>query len=204
MGGSIEEPRFAGTTPLSFGMTALIPDAHHHDQYSRRQEALREALDDAWQPCYAPDMTTTTDSLAFDLAANRALARDLAGASTALWVAIRKRDATGDMEGTNDASTAYERAVANVAESLRRVLTNPDLTAGIEVETVDGPMTVADFDSSDGEVTLTQDGDGYFHGEWHTAEMPEAGQVRVERYTNGRREFHGWIDSGSRRLTQTG
>lgn len=52
------------------------------------------------------------------------------------------------------------------------------------------------------EVTLTGDGRGYHQGAWHTG--PEAESVWVERWGPGGCEFHGWIDSVSRRLVQAG
>ena len=52
-------------------------------------------------------------------------------------------------------------------------------------------------------VVLTSDGRGYRTGEWHLGE--EQGEtVRVERWGRGGLEFHGYIDSVSRQLVQTG
>lgn len=51
------------------------------------------------------------------------------------------------------------------------------------------------------EVTLTADGRRYEAG-WHSG--PEAEWIYVERWTAAGREFHGWIDSVSRRLLQAG
>lgn len=51
------------------------------------------------------------------------------------------------------------------------------------------------------EVTATSDGRPYVGG-WHEGES--VGSVFVERYTLEGREFHGWIDSQSRKLVQVG
>lgn len=52
------------------------------------------------------------------------------------------------------------------------------------------------------EAVLTQDGQGYIP-EWHTGE--EFGEmIFVERHTLEGRVFHGWIDSVSRKIVQTG
>ena len=53
------------------------------------------------------------------------------------------------------------------------------------------------------EVTATSDGRSYMrNGGWHTG--PEADAVYVEVYSDRGREFHGWIDSVSRKLVQSG
>lgn len=52
------------------------------------------------------------------------------------------------------------------------------------------------------EVTLTTDGRDYRRGGWHQG--PEAGWVYVERWDADGLAFHGFIDSGSRRLLQAG
>ena len=52
------------------------------------------------------------------------------------------------------------------------------------------------------EVTATSDGRGYARGQWHTG--AEADTVYVEVYSDRGREFHGWIDSVSRKLVQSG
>jgi hypothetical protein len=52
------------------------------------------------------------------------------------------------------------------------------------------------------EVVLTSDGRHYDHHGWH--EGPEADAIYVERWTRQGREFHGWVDSVSRRLVQAG
>jgi len=54
------------------------------------------------------------------------------------------------------------------------------------------------------EVTATSDGRSFHRGNgWHAG--PETGEaVYVEVYSDRGREFHGWIDSDSRKLVQTG
>lgn len=52
-------------------------------------------------------------------------------------------------------------------------------------------------------VTLTQDGRGYNRDGWHQGDDGEDA-VYVERWTASGREFHGWIDSRSRKLVQAG
>jgi hypothetical protein len=52
------------------------------------------------------------------------------------------------------------------------------------------------------EVTLTQDGRRYDRGGWHTGQ--EAEWVYVERWGVAGREFHGYVDSVSRKLLQSG
>ena len=52
-------------------------------------------------------------------------------------------------------------------------------------------------------VTLTSDGRGYIPGAWHDG--PRSESVYVERWQRGLgRVFHGFIDSQSRRLVQSG
>jgi hypothetical protein len=51
-------------------------------------------------------------------------------------------------------------------------------------------------------VVLTADGRRYDDRGWH--EGPEAEWIYVERWTAAGREFHGWIDSVSRRILQAG
>lgn len=51
-------------------------------------------------------------------------------------------------------------------------------------------------------VTLTSDGRGAVTTVWHRG--PEAEWVFVERWTAAGRAFHGWVDSVSRRLLQSG
>ncbi len=55
------------------------------------------------------------------------------------------------------------------------------------------------------EVTATSDGRGYV-AEWHDENVDGAfaDSVYVERYSPMGREFHGFIDSVSRKLVQTG
>lgn len=62
--------------------------------------------------------------------------------------------------------------------------------------------SVLDGTATAGEVTLTTDGRGAVTSEWHTG--PEAEWVFVERWSTAGRVFHGWVDSGSRKLLQTG
>jgi hypothetical protein len=50
--------------------------------------------------------------------------------------------------------------------------------------------------------SLSQDGQVFESGRWH--EGDGTGWVYVERWGLGGREFHGWVDAGSRRLLQTG
>ena len=63
--------------------------------------------------------------------------------------------------------------------------------------------TVTDGRAIPTEVTATSDG-GYYArgGGWHEGECDE--QVFVEVYSGRGREFHGYIDKVSRKLTQTG
>lgn len=58
----------------------------------------------------------------------------------------------------------------------------------------------------DGMVTITDDGEIANTGAWHQVEVdgPVADHVYVERWSGVGREFHGWIDSRSRKLLQTG
>lgn len=51
------------------------------------------------------------------------------------------------------------------------------------------------------QVTLTSDGRARLDG-WHTG--PEAEWVYTERWNAAGRQFHGWLDSVSRQLTQAG
>jgi hypothetical protein len=52
------------------------------------------------------------------------------------------------------------------------------------------------------EATLTGDGRTYDPRGWHSG--PEAESVRVERWSTRGLEFHGFIDSASRKLVQVG
>lgn len=86
------------------------------------------------------------------------------------------------------------------------ILTDKACRVGDRIRTSDGPMIVASFhnrDTSLVDVVLTEDGLPYTGG-WHTGLVADEDQVRVERYENGRRAFHGYIDKVTRRLTQTG
>lgn len=93
----------------------------------------------------------------------------------------------------------YERAQhalhATVAPAIRAAV------IGDTIWTADGgSMTVADVNTIT--VLLTADG-GAYSSAWH--EGPSETEVYVERYTlDGRREFHGYCDATTRRLTQTG
>jgi hypothetical protein len=49
--------------------------------------------------------------------------------------------------------------------------------------------------------TITQDGRSYI-AQWHKGES--AGAVYVERWEDGGRAFHGWIDVDSRKIVQAG
>lgn len=49
--------------------------------------------------------------------------------------------------------------------------------------------------------TGTADGRSY-RGEWHTGESTS--DVYAERWEQGARVFHGWIDAGSRKIVQAG
>jgi hypothetical protein len=49
--------------------------------------------------------------------------------------------------------------------------------------------------------TITQDGRGYI-AEWHQGESADA--VYVERWEDGGRAFHGWVDVTSRKIVQAG
>lgn len=49
--------------------------------------------------------------------------------------------------------------------------------------------------------TGTTDGRGY-RGEWHTGEI--SGEIYAERWEQGQRMFHGWIDCASRKILQAG
>lgn len=82
------------------------------------------------------------------------------------------------------------------------------------IDTGNGPLVVnqlawgegvtpemLDFTPADVAV-LTADGRHANTGEWHTG--PEAEWVYVERWGVRGREFHGFIDSASRKLLQTG
>lgn len=52
------------------------------------------------------------------------------------------------------------------------------------------------------EIVATSDGRGACTREWHQGE--ENDLVYVERYSLAGREFHGWIDSETRKLVQVG
>lgn len=52
------------------------------------------------------------------------------------------------------------------------------------------------------EVTATSDGRGALTGCWHVGDSDAS--VYVERYSDRGREFHGWVDSDTRRLVQAG
>lgn len=67
----------------------------------------------------------------------------------------------------------------------------------------DAPLkSVLDGTATAESVTLTSDGRQALTSEWH--EGAEYEWVFVERWTAAGRVFHGWVDSATRKLLQTG
>lgn len=92
-----------------------------------------------------------------------------------------------------------------------KTLTDALLAYGVKpgdefVNTDGAPMFVAevyyDVDGYATAVWLTADGRPAHTGAWHTGDAHE--WIRVERYSERGMEFHGFVDSESRLLLQTG
>ena len=85
------------------------------------------------------------------------------------------------------------------------VLSSP---CGTKLDTGDGIVLIVNHRHAVGDdgtpefVTLTEDGRFYSEDGWHAD--PEDKCVYVERWTAKGREFHGFIDSVSRKLVQAG
>lgn len=165
-------------------------------------------------------MTTTTQTpgqqaVTAALAANQAAADQAQAAAAALYVDGRFAGTDATFAAYQDANARLMGTVATLAQALTTHMLDGVLDDGpraydlptLRVHTPDQRNMRVSEVLGKGAIVLTQDGRRADTSAWHRTDVdgPATGDdVFVERYSAAGREFHGYVDPVSRKLTQTG
>jgi hypothetical protein len=147
--------------------------------------------------------TTTAMPLPTDFDVLRSLMTSTANLCQDFMQRFFKEHKRGERDLAGRLYDEYSRNAVVLGDIIRDILVDPRTQVGDVIETVNGPLVVAEIvrDGMGSVQILTEDG-GDYTGKWHEGII--TGSLRVERYVNGREVFHGYIDPVSRGLTQTG
>lgn len=155
--------------------------------------------------CYNRLMTTTYRDpmpLPTDFDVLRALMNSTADLAQDFMSRFFTEHGRGELDLAGRLYDEYAKNAKVLDTIVRDILVDPKTKVGDEIRTVNGPLIVVAFNDQRTVAVLTEDGLPYEGGRGH--EGPLSRSIRVERFNDGRQVFHGYIDSVSRRLTQTG